>query len=141
MAQAIGNAETASRLRIPFESIGDSAIGLSSAGVAARPGAPMTTEAQAALRHLGVPVPEHSTRQLTTEMVNQAEVIYCMTQAYRQTVVDMFPASAAKTMCMDPNGDIDDPLGAGLEVFLACAKRIRDLIRLRFDELGLESQF
>jgi protein-tyrosine-phosphatase len=74
-------------------------------------------------------------------MVNQAEVIYCMTQAHRDVVIEMFPSAASKTMCLDPNGDIDDPIGAGLEVFLRCGRRIQDLVRFRFDELGLQAQF
>ena len=140
MAEAIGNAETASRLRIPFESVADSGINMLSAGVSATPGMPMTTEAQTALRHLGLRVPEHATRRLTLEMVNQAELIYCMTQAHRQAVIEMFPTAAAKTMCLDPNVDIEDPIGMGLETFLSCAKRIQDMVRFRFDELGLQAE-
>jgi protein-tyrosine phosphatase len=112
-----------------------------SAGISAKPGAPMTSEAQTALRHLGVPVPEHATRLLTAEMVNQAEVIYCMTQAHRDVVIGMFPSAATKTMCLDPGGDIEDPIGAGIEIFLSCARRIHNLVRFRFDELGLQAQF
>ena len=141
MAEAIGNAETASRLNIPFDSVGESGVNMLSAGVSARPGRPMTAEAQQALRHLGVPVPAHATRVLTLEMVNQAEVIYCMTQAHRDAVIEMFPSAASKTMCLDPGGDIEDPIGAGLEKFLSCAKRLQDLVRFRFDELGLQPQF
>ncbi|HTG15059.1 MAG TPA: hypothetical protein VK747_07295 [Blastocatellia bacterium] len=141
MAEAIGNAETASRLNIPFDSVGESGVNMLSAGVSARPGRPMTAEAQEALRHLGVPVPEHATRVLTLEMVNQAEVIYCMTQAHRDAVIEMFPSAASKTMCLDPDGDIDDPIGAGLEVFVRCGRRIQDLVRFHFDELGLQPQF
>jgi protein-tyrosine phosphatase len=140
MAEAIGNAETASRLRIPFESVADSGINMLSAGVSATPGMPMTTEAQTALRHLGLRVPEHATRRLTLEMVNQAELIYCMTQAHRQAVIEMFPTAAAKTMCLDPNVDIEDPIGMGLETFLNCARRIQDMVRFRFDELGLQPE-
>jgi protein-tyrosine-phosphatase len=138
MAEVIGKAEAASRLKVPFESLAHSAINTLSAGITARPGKPMTGEAQEALRRLGLPVPDHATRVLTADMVNQAEVIYCMTRAQREALVALYPAAAAKTYCLDPDGDIGDPIGAALEVFLHCAERIRDLIRLRFDELGLQ---
>jgi protein-tyrosine-phosphatase len=141
MAEAIGNAEVASRFNIPFESLDESRIRMLSAGISARPGAPMTAEAQTALRHLGVTVPEHATRLLTAEMVDQAEVIYCMTQAHCGAVIEMFPSAALKTKCLDPDGDIEDPIGAGIEIFLGCARRIHDLVRFRFDELGLQAQF
>lgn len=141
MAEAIGNAEVATRFKIPFESLATSKIKMLSAGITAKPGAPMTAEAQTALRHVGVPVPEHATRRLTAEMVEQAEVVYCMTQAHCRAVIEMFPSAAMKTKCLDPNGDIDDPIGAGLEKFLACAKRVQELVRIRFDEMGLQAQF
>lgn len=137
MAEAIGKAEIASRLNISFESMASSGIKVLSAGVSAKQGMPMTTEAQKALRHLGVPVPAHATRLLTAEMVNQAEVIYCLTQAHCRTVIELFPSAATKTMCLDPDGDIEDPIAAAPERFLSCGKRIQDLIRWRFDELGL----
>jgi protein-tyrosine-phosphatase len=139
MAEAIGNTEIASRLRIPYASIASSGIHMLSAGVSAKPGKPMSARAQEALRHLGVPVPAHVTRVLTADMANQAEVIYCMTQAHCRAVIDLFPAAAAKVLCLDPNGDIEDPIGAALERFLACGKRIQSLIRWRFDELGLQA--
>ena len=139
MAEAIGNAEVASRLKVPLASLGTPEIEMLSAGISAKPGLPMTAEAQTALRHLGVPVPEHTTRAITPEMVSQAEVVYCMTEDHRRSVIQMFPAAASKTKCIDPNGDIEDPIGAGLEKFVACAKRLQDLVRFRFDELGLQA--
>ena len=140
MAEAIGKVETAARLKIPFESVGDSGINVLSAGVTAKPGRPMTAEAQAALRKLGMHVPAHATRLLTLEMVEQAEVIYCMTQAQCEAVIELFPSAASKAKCLDPHGDIEDPIGAALEVFLQCAERIRNLVRFRFDELGLQAE-
>jgi protein-tyrosine-phosphatase len=140
MAEVIGKVETAARFKVPFESVGDSGVNVLSAGVTANPGRPMTTEAQAALRQLGMHVPDHATRRLTLEMVDQAEVIYCMTRAQCEAVIELFPAAAMKAKCLDPNGDIEDPLGTALEVFLQCAEKIRDLVRLRFDELGLQSE-
>ncbi len=140
MAEAIGNAETAARFNLPFASIGDLKIKMLSAGVTAKPNKPMTPDAQEALRQLGVPVPDHATRVLTHEMVTQAEVIYCMTEAHRQALISQYPAAADKTMCLDTQGDIEDPIGAGLDIFLNCAKRIQELIRFRFDEQGLQPE-
>jgi protein-tyrosine-phosphatase len=135
MAEAIGSAEAASRLEVPSDTPVESPIEMLSAGITAKPGLPMTAEAQEALRHLGLSVPEHVTRRLTAEMVEDAEVIYCMTGSHRQSVIEMFPSAANKTLCLDPEGDIDDPIGSGLEKFISCAERIRMSIRHRFAEL------
>jgi protein-tyrosine-phosphatase len=137
IAAAIGNAEIAARLQLPVAALDSAKLSALSAGVSVRIGAPMTPEAQQALRSLGVPVTPHSARNLTVDLAHQVERIFCMTQAHRNAVVSLVPAVAAKTQCLDPNGDVEDPIGQGLEAYINCAQRIHSLIRLRFDEIGL----
>src|SRR5262249_8227705 len=78
MAEVIGRSEAAKRLNLSAELKREPTIKMLSAGVSAKPGAPMTAEAQTALRRLGFTVPDHVTRRLTAQMVEEAEVIYCM---------------------------------------------------------------
>lgn len=137
MAAAIANAEIAARLQIPFEALETVNARALSAGVSARVGAPLTPEAQEVLRSLDVPARPHAASNLTVELANQAEMIFCMTSAHRKAVIDMIPAVAGKTYCLDAQGDIDDPIGKGMPAYLNCARRIHDLVRLRFDQLSL----
>lgn len=137
IAAAIGNAEIAARLQMPVAALDPANLLVLSAGISASIGAPMTPEAQQALRMLGVPVMPHGARNLTVELAHQVEKIYCMTQAHRNAVIDLVPAVAAKTQCLDPNGDVDDPIGNGMAAYVNCAQRIHSLVRLRFDEIGL----
>jgi protein-tyrosine-phosphatase len=137
LAQAICNAEIAARLNIALEALGQSHVQALSAGVSVEPGAPMTLQAQQTLRQFGVPVSPHASRALTLELVQQADVIYCMTQSHRRAVISMVPSAADKTKCLDPDADIDDPAGAGAEVYARCARRIQSLIRQRLDEAGI----
>jgi protein-tyrosine-phosphatase len=51
----------------------------------------------------------------------------------------MLPNVASKTFCLDEQVDIDDPIGKGMEAYLNCARRIHELVRLRFDELNLKA--
>ena len=97
----------------------------------------MTRQTQQTLRDLGLPASSHTSRALTTQLVQQAEVIYCMTQSHRQAVIDIIPSAAQKTQCLDPDGDIEDPAGASAEVYIKCARRIQSLIRRRLDEVGI----
>ncbi len=60
-----------------------------------------------------------------------------MNLAHRNAVIDLVPAAAAKTQCLDPNGEIEDPMGSGLAAYINCAQRIHSLVRLRFDEISL----
>lgn len=137
MAAAIGNAEIAARLQIPLDAQGQARVRAVSAGLSARAGMPMTPEAQSALRALGIHALPHSARNLTAELARQVEKIFCMTQSQRRAVIDMVPEAAAKTQCLDPEGDVEDPLGGEPAVYVNCARRIQALVRLRFDEVSL----
>jgi protein-tyrosine-phosphatase len=137
MAAAAGNAEIAARLQLPFENSKWADAQAMSAGVSARVGAPMTPEAHHALSALGISAQPHRARNLTAELAHQVEQIFCMTQAQRKAVIDLIPAAAAKTQCLDPEGDVEDPIGSSLSAYVDCARRIRSLVRLRFDEISL----
>jgi protein-tyrosine-phosphatase len=140
MAAAIGNAEIAARLRVPVDAAERAGLRALSAGLSARAGAPMTPEAQRALRALGIPARPHGAQNLTTEMARRVEKIFCMTQSQLSAVIDLVPEAAAKAQCLDPEGDVEDPLGGGPAVYVNCARRIQGLVRLRFDELSLTGE-
>ncbi len=135
MAAAIGNAEIARRLGIP--SAGEAPVQALSAGVSACEGAPMTIEAKQALRSIGIPANGHRASNLTPELAQQVEKIFCMTRAHRNAVIEIAPAAAGKTLCLDPGGDVEDPMGSELANYVNCARRIHSLVCLRFDEIGL----
>jgi protein-tyrosine-phosphatase len=139
MAADIANAEIAKRMRLPVAALQTVNARALSAGVTARVGEPLTAEAQDALRSLNVPVEPHAARNLTAELAQQAEMIFCMTSAHRDAVIKLLPAVANKTYCLDAQSDVDDPIGKGMEAYLNCAQRIHDLVRLRFDELNLKA--
>lgn len=129
MAEAIACAELAARfgMRSPARAL--------CAGLAVRAGAPMTPDAQVALRELGLEPGPHRARPLTPELVERAEVVFCMTAAQREAVLHMLPGAADKTVCLDPEGDIPDPIGSPTAVYLRCARRLHELVRGRLDEL------
>ena len=111
-----------------------------SAGLVASAGAPMTAEAQTALRSLGVVHEPHVARPLTPQLVETADVIYTMTRSLRQTIISSYPSAYAKTHSLDPAGDIPDPIGGPQDGYDATALRLRDLVRMRFAELPVLSQ-
>ncbi len=110
-----------------------------SAGLTPRHGAPMTAEAQTALRSLGVPHERHVARSLTPQLVESADVIYTMTRAHRESLIAAFPSAAIKTHSLDPNADIADPIGGPQHGYDAAALRLRELVQARFADLGVLS--
>jgi protein-tyrosine-phosphatase len=137
MAEAIANTEIAIRMNSPFQSLDHSLLRAMSAGIQAKDGIPMPPEVQGALQKLGVSVYTHSSRFLTVELVEQAEVVYCMTRSQRDAVIKMYSPAAGKTQCLDPGGDIEDPVGLGEEAYIECARRIQMLIRLRLNQVDI----
>jgi len=68
------------------------------------------------------------------------EKIFCMTRSHRDAVIALVPAAAEKTQCLDPDGDVEDPIGSSLSAYVNCARRIHALVRLRFDEINLRGE-
>jgi protein-tyrosine-phosphatase len=137
MAAAIANNEIASRLGIPFESANNAHLKARSAGVTAKVGEPMTNEAKEALHRLGFHPNGHRAEKVTSELAHEAEKIFCMTQAHQNAVIELVPGAALKTQRLDPDNDIEDPIGSGLETYVQCAQRIHALVGQRLDESGI----
>ena len=137
MAQAICNAEIASRLGVALESLDRLGIKAVSAGLKARPGESLTAEAQQALAAMGLPGIEHRSGNLTQSLARKAEVIFCMTEAQRQELIRTFPEAAAKVHCLQPLGSIDDPTGKGSAAFLELADLLQQLVGDRLSSLGI----
>ena len=136
MAVAVARAELAARLRIPWRDFARSPVQAVSAGVKAETGKPLTPEAVVALREIGVPAVRHRARPVTAEMIERAEAVFCMTRPQREMVIALVPAAAAKTVCIDPDGDVPDPIGHGQEAYRTCLARIRGAVLQRLDELS-----
>jgi molybdate transport system ATP-binding protein len=137
MAQAICDAEIAGRLGVPLETLDWLGIRAVSAGLAARPGEPLAVEAKQALAELGVPLPEHRSRNLTHRLAQSAEVIFCMTEEQRRELTALFPAARPKSYRLHPEADLGEPHGKSRDGYLECALQIQELVRHRLDGLGI----
>jgi len=125
MAAAIANALAAPGVRAE------------SGGLAPRVGAPMTSESHTVLADLAVAPARHEARAVTREQVAAATAIYCMTESQRLLLVQQYPEAAAKAHCLDPAGDIPDPIGHGLGVYAEVARQIQAMVQLRLAERSL----
>jgi len=109
-----------------------------SAGVAASDGEGMTPEAARALAELGVDPGTHRSRGLTRELVQEADVIYVMTQSHLRSVLHAEPGARGRVHLLDESGqDVPDPIGGALTVYKETASRMRELIRRRLDSLDV----
>ena len=88
------------------------------------------------MQQLGVSPHEHSSQEITPELVEQAERIFCMTEDQCRSLMSRFPAAAHKVHRLDPEGDIEDPSGQDLAAFLSLGTRLQKLVRNRVAELA-----
>jgi protein-tyrosine phosphatase len=110
----------------------DASVSARSAGVSAPGGEPMTPEARAALRELGVQPVTTNSKPLTRHSLAEADEVYVMTGAHRRAVLSIDPSAASRVRTLDPDGDdIPDPIGRTQEVYTHTAERMRDFIRTR----------
>ena len=137
MARMICQGEIARRLALASSVGGRHSFRVLSAGLTANPGQPLSTSAVDALEQSGETVLPHATNNVTSELVRQADYIYCMTDGQCRDLIRQFPEANAKTVRLDPRQDIDDPAGQDLATFIACVQLLKARVAMRLDELGL----
>ncbi|MGN6369283.1 MAG: Sua5/YciO/YrdC/YwlC family protein [Phycisphaerae bacterium] len=137
MAAGIATRILADKLRIEPSELPLRHIVVQSAGVHAARGMRATREAVAAAKSLNADLGPHLSQPASVDLLRRADVIYTMTDAHREEILYAFPGAAKKTQRLDPEGDIDDPIGAGPEVYQQVAGHLADLLQHRLSELQL----
>ncbi len=109
------------------------ALFFASAGVAAFEGAPTSEETVAVLGKMRAPMPGHAKR-LTPDMIRRADLVLGMTGSHvaraRAMVADD-AAAAARIHPIDPEGDVDDPIGLGQRAYDDLSAYFAELIPRR----------
>ncbi len=110
---------------------------IASAGVHASAGTPPTNEALTVLAKLGIEHVGVST-PLSADMIKNADLILCMTTSHQFAVQEMLPLDSGdqnKIQLLDPDGDIEDPLGMDQATYDELAHRFMQLIPQRLKEV------
>ncbi|MGD0388233.1 MAG: Sua5/YciO/YrdC/YwlC family protein [Tepidisphaeraceae bacterium] len=131
MAEAIARRYLAERLSVAPEELEKKGISVTSAGSFAMPGARAAAPAVETMRAMGLDLSRHRSRALSVELIHQADVIYAMSQSHAKAVASLVPGAADKVSNLDPNGDIEDPIGGEVSLYIAVAERIKKLIEQR----------
>lgn len=101
-----------------------------SAGLFANEGEPMSAGAVRALEALGFTAPAHAARNVSEELVNEADVIVGLSSSHAMQLMLRYPFAATKIMTLPM--DIADPYGADDATYIACAEQILLSIQLAF---------
>jgi len=128
-------AEALFRLRMGDESRWEAC----SAGIYAGAGSPASANSVKAMHELGIDIGSHRSRPLTTELVQQADLIVTMTAGHRFEILQDFPAVGNRVFLIKSFGtsrvttDITDPFGGSLSIY----KQTRDEIDQALSDLIL----
>jgi L-threonylcarbamoyladenylate synthase len=134
MSEAIARSLLMKKLGVGEIELEKKGISIVSAGTYATPGMRATPQAVDALKELGADLTRHRSRPLTVELIHQADVIYTMGQGHAQAVRSLVPSASDKIQTLDPDGDIEDPIGSDLAVYKSLAGQLSTLIQRRLDE-------
>lgn len=102
------------------ESLQGSDIAVASAGLSALVGHPIESTALAILRRHGHHPHPHSARQLTPELVHEANLVLVMEESQIQSVIRLAPEARGKTFLLgkwQTDQEIPDPYRQGPEAF------------------------
>ena len=123
-------------------------ISVSSAGVAAFPDDLASDCAEQVLDERGIDMSGHRARHLTSEIIEEADIILTMMCSHRDLIVHRVPKAENKTYVLKPyalrigaeknDADIRDPYGMSVVEYRNCAEEINQLlIKLLEPERGL----
>lgn len=113
-----------------------SGVKVLSAGTVASDGLDAARNTIEAMKTEGVDVSGHKTRELTNDLIKDADIILTMDNSQRDEVLRLEPAAASKTFLLKrfksdsgfslPGEDeVSDPMGQAMEVYERCLEEIR----------------
>ena len=128
MAEAIARHLLAESRGLSEAELAQAGLHVISAGLYAAQGEPATEPAVNAARQMGLDLSGHKSRPVTTDLIDQADLILTMTEAHRLGVVSLAPWAEGKTHRLDSQGEIPDPIGADEQTYQRTAQQMRALL-------------
>lgn len=104
-----------------------------SAGLFAPDGCHATFEAVHAAKELGADILRHRSRKLTPELINSADVVFCMTKYHVGGVRRLVSDAGDKICRLLEQGDIPDPIGGGVDIYRETAQCIEGALKSCLD--------
>lgn len=110
----------------------DKEISVSSAGLTAMSGSKASNGSIDALKSENIDLNEHKARQLTLEIIEDADVVLTMTQYHKSSIVNVIPEFNNKVFTLGEFAEVDidicDPFGGDQTIYKECCTQISDLI-------------
>jgi tRNA threonylcarbamoyl adenosine modification protein (Sua5/YciO/YrdC/YwlC family) len=108
-----------------------------SAGTMGITGSSATAEAIAACSRKGVAINSHISTALSSELIDESDLIFAMGRMHIERILQLSPDAAAKCLLLDKMLDIPDPIGQTQQVYDICSDLIEKAVKDRLAELVL----
>jgi L-threonylcarbamoyladenylate synthase len=125
LAEALAKQMLAERLGCAVEELPRRGVWVLSAGVSAYADAPASPESVAAAAEFGADLTGHASRAVNAQLLAAADDVITMTRGHAQALAGRFPDAGPVPRLLCGEADLDDPIGAGLDVYRRCARTIR----------------
>jgi L-threonylcarbamoyladenylate synthase len=136
MAEALFRKLLSDRLGCVDEQLIDRGYVVTSAGVAAALGAPASPEAVEVLGKRGVDLSAHSSQPLSRKLFAQVDRVWTLTRQHRDVLLRDNPEAAGRVELLARDGsDISDPIGGGMNDYVACANEIERHVQALVEEV------
>lgn len=111
-----------------------------SAGLHAFGGSP-TGEAIEVMRAKGINISGYRSKQLTKELIEEADLILTMKKEYKDQIISRHPEFKHKVFTLKEFAgetedlDIADPYGEGMKAYETCAEEIKQILTNAFEKI------
>jgi protein-tyrosine phosphatase len=124
MAEALAKKLLADRLGCAADELPRRGVWVLSAGVAAHGGGPASEESVVIAAEFGADLAGHESRHVNPQLLAAADEVVTMTRGHANALTTRYPGvgPAPRLLCGD--ADLEDPIGASLDVYRSCARTI-----------------
>ena len=136
LAEVLCKKALAERLGTPVSELEAHGYVILSAGISAPNFAPASVQSRQVAQDYGLSLTDHSARTFDETLAKIADRIYTLGASHRNVLLNYYPELRDRiSLLRVDGGDVDDPFGASVEVYRACAKQIEEQIRARLPEI------
>lgn len=125
LAEAMAKQMLAGQLGCLVDELPRRGLWVLSAGVSAYGESPAAPEAIATAAQFGADLTSHASRPVNDQLLAAADYVFAMTRSHAESLRSRFPGVGPEPQLLCGTADLDDPIGAGLEVYHECARTIR----------------
>jgi protein-tyrosine-phosphatase/tRNA A37 threonylcarbamoyladenosine synthetase subunit TsaC/SUA5/YrdC len=124
LAESLAKKLLADKLGCDPEELPRRGLWMLSAGVATHGGDPAADDSVTVAAEFGARLDGHESRPVNPELLAAADDVITMTRGHAAALAARFPGVGPTPRLLCGDADLDDPIGAGTDVYRACARTI-----------------